>query len=151
MPPAGAEHGATGMNLAGRLAYHVLTNQLGVTFLAETGFILQRDPDTVRAPDCSFIRKDQIPSEGLPKGYWPGAPTLAVEVTSPDDTGYEVEDKVQEWLDAGTERVWVVNPKRRTVTVHRSITDLTVLTENDTLDGETTVPGFRCRVGDIFS
>lgn len=69
---------------------------------------------------------------------------------SPGDTLYEVEEKVEAWLDAGTSLVWVVNPRRRTITVYRSLTDITVLTENDYLDGEPVLPGFRLRVGDVF-
>jgi Uma2 family endonuclease len=150
MAPAGGEHGVLGMNLAGPLFQHVRANQLGVVLLAETGFQITTDPDTVRAPDIAFVRREHIPATGIPKAYWPGAPDLAVEVVSPDDTVYEVDDKVLDWQQAGAALVWVVNPRRRTVTVYRSLTDVSVLTENDELDGGTVVPGFRLRVGEIF-
>jgi Uma2 family endonuclease len=83
--------------------------------------------------------------------FWPGAPDLAVEVVSPNDTIREIEERVRAWLDAGTKMVWVVNPKWRTVSVHRSATDPTTLTEKDELTGGDVVPGFRCRVRDVFA
>jgi Uma2 family endonuclease len=151
MPPAGFDHGAVGMNLAIPLGAHVQMHGLGVVVAAETGFILSRDPDTVRAPDVGFVAQDRIPSTGRPRGFWPGAPDLAVEVVSPSDTLEEVEAKVDDWLTAGTRLVWVANPRRRTVTVYRSLTDVAILTINDVLDGQDVVPGFRINVATIFS
>jgi Uma2 family endonuclease len=83
-------------------------------------------------------------------GYWPGAPDLAVEVISPSDTYTEVEEKVAEYLQAGAKAVWVVNPRRRTITLYHSLSDITILTEHDTLEGGDLLPGFRCRVSEVF-
>ena len=88
---------------------------------------------------------------GEAKGYWPGAPDLAVEVLSPDDIVSEVEQKVGEWLDSGSRLVWVVSPKMRTVTVYRSRTDIQMLTERDSLDGGSVVPGFVYLIGKLFA
>jgi len=151
MVPAGWRHGASGCNLLSLLSRHVLDEKLGQLFLAETGFLLARDPDTVRAPDIAFVHRDHLP-ENLPKeAFWPGAPDLVVEVVSPGDTLGEIDDKVKMWLDAGAALVWVVNPQWRNVTVYRSAIDIKTLTEKDQLDGEDVVPGFRCPVGDIFA
>jgi Uma2 family endonuclease len=150
MPPAGSEHGAVIMNLGGPLHQFVKTNNLGVVFGAETGFRIASDPDTVRAPDLAFIRRERIPKAGLPRGFWPGAPELAVEVISPSDTYTEVEEKVNDWLDAGTRMVLVLNPCTRSVTVYTSHTDVVRLIESDTLDGEEILPGFTCRVAELF-
>jgi Uma2 family endonuclease len=138
------------VNLTLPLAQHVRTQQLGIVLGAETGFLIGRDPDTVRAPDIAFVRRDRIPPTGVPRTYWPGQPDLAVEVVSPNDTVFEVDEKVQEWVRAGVALVWVVNPRQRTVMVYRSLTDVAILTENDTLSGETIVPGFQCPVRDIL-
>jgi Uma2 family endonuclease len=151
MPPAGFEHGVVGLNLSTPLDQHVRANRLGIVVAAETGFLIATNPDTVRGPDIGFVRQDRIQATGIPKKYWPGAPDLAVEVVSPNDTVFEVDDKVQEWLDAGTRLVWVVNPKGRTVTVHRPGATPIILTVNDLLDGEQVVPGFSIRVADIFA
>jgi Uma2 family endonuclease len=150
MPPSGGEHGAVGINLAVPLGQHVKANQLGVVLGAKTGFVIARDPDTVRAPDVAFVRKERIPATGIPRSFWPDAPDLAVEVVSPGDTVFEVDEKVQEWLEAGTAQVWVINPRRRTVSVYRAPTDVTILSDQDTLDGGVMLPGFRCPVRDLF-
>jgi Uma2 family endonuclease len=128
----------------------VKTHGLGVVFGAETGFKLTSDPDTVRAPDLAFVRRERIPPEGMPQGFWPGAPDLAVEVVSPSDTYTAVEEQVREWLDAGTRLVLVVNPRTRTVTVHASQTQVTRLTESDLLTGGEVLPGLSCRVAELF-
>lgn len=150
MPPAGSEHGFLANRLAVKLSIHVEAHNLGVVFCAETGYILRRNPDTVRAPDASFISKKRIPKEGLPESFWRGAPDLAVEVVSPGDTVREVSDKVKEWLKGGARMVWVVDPRMKTITSYRSLTKVKVLTLNDWLEGETVVEGFRCKVSDLF-
>lgn len=151
MPPAGASHGDIAMEIGSRLREHVRANGLGRVFAAETGFILARDPDTVRAPDAAFVARRRIPPEGLPSGYFELAPDLAVEVVSPGDTAREVQEKVGDWLRSGARLVWVVYPSSRSVTVHRSPDDLDQLSEEDTLEGAGVVPGFSCPVRDLFA
>lgn len=150
MSPSGSEHGATIVNVTVLLAQYVRAKRLGICFGAETGFKIASDPDTVRAPDVAFVRQERIPESGIPKKFWPGAPDLAVEVLSPGDTRREVDEKVEDWLEAGVRAVWVVDSKRRCVTVYRSTTDVTKLSETDELDGGDVVPGFRCQVSEIF-
>jgi Uma2 family endonuclease len=150
MSPAGSEHGAIIFNLSILLGQHIKANNLGQGFGAETGFKLTSNPDTVRAADIAFVRRERIPETGLPKNFWQTAPDLAVEVLSPGDSLEEVEEKVEDWLAAGARAVWIVSPKRRSVTVYRSMTDVTRLAEADELDGETVVQGFRCKVSEIF-
>ena len=94
MAAAGFRHGAVIMNVAGPLSQHVRTHELGVVCGAETGFALERDPDTVLAPDIAFVRRERILASGLPAAFWEGPPDLAVEVTSPGDTRREVAEKV---------------------------------------------------------
>jgi Uma2 family endonuclease len=150
MSPAGSEHGAIIINISVLLGQYVKSNKLGVCFAAETGFKIASDPDTVRAPDVAFVRRERIPESGIPKKFWPGAPDLAVEVVSPGDTFNEVEEKVEQWLSAGTRAVWIVNPRRRSVSVYRSMTGVARLSEADELEGGEVVPGFRCKVSEIF-
>jgi len=142
MSPAGGEHGVTAANLNARLFIHADDNQLGAVFAAETGFLLETNPDLVRAPDVAYVRSERIRSRVSSK-YFPGAPDLAVEVVSPNDRAEEVQDKVQDWLSHGTQLVWVVEPKTRTVTVYRPDGTANVLQATDTLDGEDVLPGFR--------
>ncbi|HYG10341.1 MAG TPA: Uma2 family endonuclease [Pyrinomonadaceae bacterium] len=150
MSPAGHNHGRIAMRLAAPLGKFVADNNLGAVYAAETGFKLKSDPDTVRAPDASFIRQERVEQVGDTEGFWPGAPDLAVEVNSPGDTVNEVEQKVQEWLSAGARLVWVVSPKLRVVTIYRSLADIVTLTEKDTLDGGEVVPGFQFPVAELF-
>src|SRR5436305_5801884 len=146
MSPAGSEHGAIIVNVTVLLGQHAKANNLGVCFGAETGFKVASDPDTVRAPDVAFIRRERIPESGIPKKFWPGAPDLAVEVISPGDTLEEVEEKVEDWLTAGTRAVWIVSPRRRSVTVCRSMTEVTRPSEAEHLYGGDVVPGCRRQV-----
>ncbi|MCA1591109.1 MAG: Uma2 family endonuclease [Acidobacteria bacterium] len=150
MSPAGSEHGAVIFNLSILLGQHIRANNLGQGFGAETGFKIASDPDTVRAPDIAFVKRERIPQAGIPKDFWQIAPDLAVEVVSPGDTFNAVDQKVEDWLTAGTSMVWIVNPKLRSVTVYRSLTDAIILSENDELEGQAVVPGFSCKVAEIF-
>ncbi|HST51338.1 MAG TPA: Uma2 family endonuclease [Pyrinomonadaceae bacterium] len=150
MSPSGSEHAAIIGRLTVRLGQHVEAKNLGLYFGAEAGFKIASDPDTVRAPDVAFVSRNRIPESGIPKNFWPGAPDLAVEVVSPGDTYNEVEEKVEQWLNAGTRAVWIVNPRRRNVSVYRSMKDVKRLSESDELDGGDVVPGFRCKVSEIF-
>ena len=150
MAPAGHEHGELAMRLGWRLAQHVEANDLGKVYAAETGFRLASAPDTVRAADSAFVCKRRLREVGRVKGYWPGAPDLAVEVASDSDTFAQVEGKVSEWLEAGTRMVLVVNPRGQTVTVYRSLGDISILDRGDTLDASEVVPGWTCPVEGIF-
>lgn len=151
MSPAGHDHGRIIMELAVPLGLYVNNAKLGKVYAAETGFKIKSNPDTVIAPDIAFIRQERVEAVGRVKGYWEGSPDLAVEVTSPNDTVSEVEEKVQAWLEAGARQVWVISPKLRTVTIYRSLSDILTLTEKDTLDGGEVVPGFSIPVTDIFA
>ena len=149
--PPGHEHGLVAMNIAGPLFEYVKSRRLGNVYAAETGFLLEQNPDTVRAADASFVRRERIEKAGPVAGYWIGAPDLAVEVLSPSDTVRRVEGKVAQWLEAGTRMVWVVSPRLHTVTVYRSLTNIETLTEKDSLDGGDVVPGFQISVAEIFA
>lgn len=107
-------------------------------------------PGRVRKPDVSFIRLQRLSlAQATAEGHCPISPDLAVEVVSPNDTIYEIDEKVQEYLDAGVPLVWVVNPEQRTVEIHRAGGTGTILRENDEISGEEVIPGFRCCVGDF--
>ena len=150
MPLAGFEHGILSSKIGSNLDKHIKKHQLGYVCSAGTGFKISQAPDTVRAPDAAFVRQAAIDEQGIPNGYWEGAPDLAVEVISPSDTDTEVDEKVDEWLIAGCEMVWVVNPRRETVEMYRSPEDIIVLRRDDILDGGDVIAGFQCQVRDLF-
>jgi Uma2 family endonuclease len=150
MSPAGSTHGRLAMRIAAHLFQHVETHHLGTVYAAETGFLLSQDPDTVRAPDVAFVSRQRLEIMGEPDSYWPGAPDVAVEVISPSDRYTDVEDKVVEWLEAGSRMVIVVNPRQRFVTVYHSRTDIIRLTEEDMLEGGDVVPGWQLPISEVF-
>ncbi len=150
MPPAGHVHGRYTSFIGGYLMMHVKTNGLGNTYGAETGFMLASNPDHVRAPDAAFVRRERAESVGDAPGFFPGAPDLAIEVISPNDSYTEVDEKIADWLAAGTLAVIVVDPRRRTVKVHRSPASVITLNESDTLEIDDVVSGWRMPVKEIF-
>ena len=150
MSPSGSEHGAVTFHFSTLIGQFVAATGAGLAFGAETGFLIQRNPDTVRAPDIAFIRRERIPVGGLPQGYWPGAPDLAVEVISPGDTAREVEEKANVWLRAGCLTVWIVDPRSKSITVYVAGGTVTTLAADAILDGGDILPGFQCPVADVF-
>jgi Uma2 family endonuclease len=136
--------------LTGVLREHVAAHRLGRVVAAETGFLLATDPDTVRAADVAFVRRERLP-DPEPLGYAALAPDLVVEVVSPGDRAGETLTKVGAWLTAGTRLVWVVDPARRLARVYRQDGSEALLDEGQSLDGEDVIPGFRCLLGPIFS
>ncbi len=151
IPPAGHMSSFREMRVGSRLAVYVDENRLGRVYGASGGFTLAIGPDTVLAPDAAFVRQERVDAVGDGDGYFPGAPDLVVEIISPSDRYTEVVEKVEEWFNAGTLMVIVVNPRNRTVRVHRSPTNSVLLTEVDTLDGGDVVPGWELPVADIFA
>ena len=151
MEPPGAEHGRVAMVIGALLYAHVERAGLGIAFASEVGFHLASDPDTVRAPDVAFIARERVPATGIPRGYWPGPPDLAVEVVSPNDRHSKVEGKALAWLDAGTRAVAVVDPRLRTAMVHRSRHDIRILTADEPLALGDVVPGWSPLVGEFFA
>ena len=150
MTPTGGTHGALTVRIGRLLDEFVEAHDLGVCCGAETGFILRRDPDTVRAPDAAVVLKSRIPDTGIPSGYWPFAPDLAVEVISPSDRLAEVHVKTAEYFAAGTRLVWLVEPETRMVHVYRSLQEVEVVGTEQDLDGGEVLPGFRCVMRRLF-
>ena len=150
MSPAGFDHGRFAVNVGSALANFVKARSLGSVVSAETGFRIAHDPDTVRAPDVAFVRADRIPPGGV-KGFFQGAPDLAVEVVSPGDRASEVMAKAQDWLQAGCPMVWVVDPETRNVSVYSSRKEIAILTNADTLTGGDVLPEFSILIAEVFA
>ena len=150
MTPAGFEHGRVSANIGWILKDFVRSHPLGVVTGAETGFHIGHDPDTVRAPDAALIRAERVPPTPV-RGFFRGAPDLAVEVLSPGDRESEVLAKVRDWLRAGSQSVWVLDPESLTITVYHGPDQVQRLGSADTLTDDAVIPGFRVPVGDVFS
>jgi Uma2 family endonuclease len=150
MPLATGNHGACAMRLGGLVGHYILTHDLGEVYAAETGFLIERNPDTVRAPDFAFIEKSRVTPAAAAASWVPVAPDLVVEVVSSGDRQAEIADKIAMWLAVGVRLAWVVNPELREVVVHRPGQAPRVLSLVDTISGEDVVPGFACPVALIF-
>jgi Uma2 family endonuclease len=150
MAPSGFAHGTVAAEIGARLTTFVREHGLGRGCAAETGFVLRRDPDTVRAPDAAFISTATLERASLPGGFFPGAPDLAVEVISPSDTYTNVEEKVAEWLAAGTKAVIVLDPRRKAARICRPGGEILMLGPADTLSVTDLLPGLLVPLGDIF-
>jgi Uma2 family endonuclease len=149
-PPAGFGHGVRASKIAYHLERFLEEHPLGVACGAETGFVLARAPDTVRAPDAAFVARERVERLLNREQYFEGAPDLAAEVVSPGDSARDVAAKVRDYLTAGTRLVWVIDPRRRTVTVHRPNAGPQTLGPEDHLDGGDLLPGFTLPVTRIL-
>jgi Uma2 family endonuclease len=149
MSPAGFGHGEIALRIGRLLGNFVEENELGVVLAAETGFLVEKNPDLVRAPDASFVRKDRVPKTYMRK-FFPGVPDLAVEVISPNDTKREIAEKINLWLAHGTVSCWVADPESMTVAIHRPGQKPTRLTVKDEITQEPALPGLILPVSKIF-
>ena len=150
MPPPGLEHGECQLNLGTLLKLYLREHPIGRVF-TESGVITERGEDTVRGPDVVYWSKERLPLGLRVRGYHDQPPDLCVEVLSPSNTQRQIQEKVKEYLFAGVRTVWVVDPESRRVEVYRGPDEGRILNEGATLDGEDVLPGFRCRVAELFA
>jgi len=146
----GGRHGAIAVVLA--MLLRMWAQRSGGGYVGvEAGYVLRHDPDTVRGPDVSYVRAERIPPSGVPEGFWPIAPDLAVEIVSPSETADEVREKVRDFLLAGTPRVWTIYPRTREVVVHTADGLARTYSENDMLEHPDVLPGFSLKVAELFA
>jgi Uma2 family endonuclease len=150
MSPAAHEHGEVAMEIGFRVKEFVRARRLGRTFAAETGFRLRRNPDTVRAPDFAFVAHGRITANLAISPYLDLAPDLVVEVLSPGDRAGEIARTVREYLVAGVRLVWIAYPALQVLVVHYPNGTSRSLSAEDELSGEDVLPGFVCRVSELF-
>lgn len=148
IPMAAAKiiHGDVAAEILGLLFPYVKAHQLGKLYTAETVFTVG---NRGRKPDVAFVASERIPDD-LWQNF-PIPPDLAIEVVSETDAMKAVHEKAFEYLDAGTQLVWAIEPFSQTVLVYRSPTDISLLTIDDTLTGDPVIEGFHCDVADLFS
>ena len=143
---SGGRASELGFKMGVEVWLHVRTNDLGTVCGEACGFRLFREPDTVRAPDFAFVRKGRLPYGRMPRGYFDGAPDLAVEVISPSNTWSEMWRKVDEYRQAGSGLIWVVDPDRRQTTVVAPNGSSVTVTFDEALDGRDVLPGFALNI-----
>lgn len=148
--PGGWGHSYLCGEVFGRVRDHVRHNRLGQVCCNDPGFILERNPDTLRGPDVAFVRAGRI--KAMPrKGFPEGAPDLAAEVVGPGASITEAMRKATQYLDAGCPLVWIFDMARERVLVFRGDGVTTTLSQGDVLDGENVLPGFTWAVAEIFA
>jgi Uma2 family endonuclease len=151
MRPAGAEHGVIAMRIGAWLLMFVEQHQLGLVCAAETGFLVGRDPDTVRAPDAAFISRERLGKGRPPKKFWPLAPDLAVEVVSPSESAEQVQERLRDWFAVGVRAVWMLYPGTASVHAYSSPSAVRIFQRGEILTGgEDLLPGVSCAVSDLF-
>lgn len=146
--PAGLRHEKIGMRLGQLLLNFAEQHRLGDVYGSSAGFKLPNGD--VRSPDVSFMRADRLPDGQAPEGFAEFLPDLAIEIVSPTDRAPEIAEKIGEYLTHGVQMVWLVEPRHQTITVYRSMTDVMTLHAADELRGDPVLPGFSCRVQQVF-
>jgi Uma2 family endonuclease len=150
MAPAGADHGWIEDILHVILSNHVTKHRLGKIYSGDTGFLLQSDPDVVRAPDIAFVRQERMPVKTHRSGYIVGAPDLAVEIQSPSQSPADLNRKVQQYLAAGTQVVWVLHPRRRQAKAYGRDGSVQIFSAVQYLQSAGLLPGLRVPLAKIF-
>jgi Uma2 family endonuclease len=148
-PPPSHLHGLLQARVGSLLAGFARSTGAGAVY-SGSGFLLAREPDTVRAPDVAFVRRDRVESVGRTGTYFPGAPDIAIEIRSPGDRPAEIRAKVADYLEAGARLVWVIDPQTERVTVYRSLLRPRIVMRDSTLDGEDVLPGFSLALPELF-
>jgi hypothetical protein len=138
MNPAGHPHGRVAMRFGWPLAQHVEENGLGVVYAAKTGFVLESNPDTVRAPDVAFVRRDRVEEVGETAGFFPARRTLRSRSSRPATPTRRSRRRLRD----GCRMVIVADGTNRAIRAHRSSTDVTTLIDDDEIDGADVVPGW---------
>ena len=146
--PGGDPHSEAVVRAGTLLTIYSDDNDYGNTRSGEPGYRLDRDPDTVRAPDVAWFAPGRLPegAEGFPEL----APDLAVEVKSPGNSWPEMTAKAYMWLSYGSQQAWVADPATVTVTVYRLNEHPVTLTADDVLGGGDLLPGFSTPVWRMF-
>jgi Uma2 family endonuclease len=147
--PVSLRHASLVGNLLLDVGAFVRKHNLGLIG-PEGGFVLERDPDTLLAPDIAFIRNDRLPPDEDWDTFPELVPDLVIEVVSPSDRANDVYDKTRTYLEVGVRMALTVWPKRRAVTVERPDAPPTTLTVNDVFDGGDVLPGFSLPIARIF-
>jgi len=150
MAAAGYRHGKDALRIGAIIRNFVVSHHLGDVVAAETGFTLRRNPDHVRAPDVAFIAAGRLPPGPDPVGFAEIAPDFVVEVVSPGDTATEIQERIDDWLRAGVKVVWAAYSVLKAVVVWRGVGNAERRAGDEEIDAEPAIPGFRCKVSDLF-
>lgn len=142
-------HGIVTTNIATELTLYARLVRKGYVLSSDTGVVLEEAPGTVVGPDVAYCTDATTYDEVEPK-WVETPPVLTVEVLSPNDKMSTVNEKIADYLRAGVKVVWLADPELKTVTVYRTTRNHVVLKSTDDLTGGDELPGFTCRVANLF-
>lgn len=142
-------HGAATGRLVASMGLFLRVGHRGELLTGQVGCILQRNPDTVLAPDLVFVRGDRL-GDQPEDGFLLVVPDLVAEVLDPWDSETWIEQKRRIYLDAGVERVWIVDPGRRELTTYDRLHPMARYGLDDNVPSGDLLPGFELRIGDLF-
>ncbi len=146
--PAGMKHEQIGAELLFLIRSFLSQCPAGKVFGSSAGYQLAEN--IVLSPDVSFVRAERLPGGQVPETFGQFAPDLAVEIISPHDSPALTEAKVRLYLEHGAQLVWVINPRLKQALVYRADGSMSVIESDGALDGEAVLPGFACRLTDLF-
>jgi Uma2 family endonuclease len=140
--------------VAGALVYflheYTLKNPGGIVLGADGA--LRILSGKMRMPDVSFISWERLPNRQLPKNrVFEVAPSLAVEILSEGNTEAEMDRKLGEYFQAGVELVWYIDPPSRSAKAFTSPERFETVGAEQLLSGQSVLPGFELRLGDLFA
>lgn len=130
---------------------HVEPRGLGTAFGDGTCYALPHRDDTIRCPDVSFVAAGRLPTEPAENDWFTLAPDFVVEVLSPDERQADLMQKLDDYLDAGTRLVWVVDPRRFGVEVHLLDRSTRWVPAGEVLNGGAVLPDFRLALDAVFA
>jgi Uma2 family endonuclease len=146
-PKNNPQHGNICVRVSARLLHYAEAGDLGEVFDSNTGYwMVNRN---LRAPDVSFVAASRLPRQS-PRGFFPGAPDLVVEVLSPTNTRRELDERLRDFFESGTKLAWIIDPEEKSAEVCHSPTDRRMVGPGGTLDGEDILPGFKLPLADLF-
>jgi len=144
-------HGFISARLSAALLAFVQTERLGAVLDSSTGFWMKNR--NCRAPDISFISRARLEALGFRPStrlFFPGAPDLAVEVLSPNNTRGEIDERLNDFFTSGSLLAWIIDPQAQSVEVCRSLTARRLIGAGGFLEGEDILPGFRYPIANLF-
>ena len=144
-------HGRICVRLVTALANFVSEHRLGAVLDSSTGFWMHNR--NCRAPDISFVPKSRLAALGFKpkdKRFFPGAPDLAVEILSPNNTRAEIDERLRDFFSSGTRLAWIINPDTECVEICRALTQRKLLGSGAFLEGEDVLPAFRYPIANLF-
>ena len=127
---------------------HPFTRKRGRLYGSSAGFRMASG--NIRCPDVSFIRRERLPGGRSPRSFGAGAPELCIEIISASEDRQEMRQKVAEYFEAGAQQVWHLFPETQRLLLYTSPKEVTTLEAEKEVDGGDLLPGFRCKVADLF-